>query len=150
LKTWRAAPDTEPRARSRLWREAHALAELRHPAIVRYVDHGASAEHGPYLAMQWIAGETLADRLKSQGLCAADALRLTVRLAEGLAAMHAAGIVHRDLKPSNVMLAGGDVDRAVIVDFGVARVAHLGDASGERGGHLGTARYMAPEQIRNA
>ena len=152
LKTWRAAPDTEPRARSRIWREAHALADLRHPAIVRYVDHGTSAEHGPFLAMAWIAGETLADRLRSAGLSASNALRLTVRLAEGLAAMHAAGIVHRDLKPSNVMLADGDVERAVIVDFGVARVARLADASasGERGGHLGTARYMAPEQIRNA
>jgi predicted ATPase len=151
LKTWRAVPDTEPRARSRLWREAHALAELRHPAIVRYVDHGTSPEHGPFLAMAWIAGETLADRLQASGLRPAEALRLAVRLAEGLAAMHAAGIVHRDLKPSNVMLAGGEVERAIIVDFGVARVAHLdASSSGERGGHLGTARYMAPEQIRNA
>jgi non-specific serine/threonine protein kinase len=152
LKTWRAAPDTEPRARSRMWREAHALAELRHPAIVRYVDHGTSPEHGPFLAMAWIAGETLADRLKTEGLRPAEALRLTVRLAEGLAAMHAAGVVHRDLKPSNVMLAGGEVGHAIIVDFGVARVARLADASasGERGGHLGTARYMAPEQVRNA
>ena len=152
LKTWRAAPDTEPRAGSRLWREAHALAEVRHPAVVRYIDHGTSAEHGPFLAMAWIGGETLADRLQASGLRPLEALRLTERLAEGLAAMHAAGVVHRDLKPSNVMLPGGDVERAVIVDFGVARVARLADASagGERGGHLGTARYMAPEQIRNA
>jgi serine/threonine protein kinase len=56
LKTWRAAPDTEPRSRSRLWREAHALAEVRHPAIVRYVDHGTTPEHGPFLAMAWITG----------------------------------------------------------------------------------------------
>ena len=152
LKMWRAAPDTEPRARSRLWREAQALADLRHPAIVRYVDHGTTAEHGPFLAMAWIGGETLADRLQESGLRPAEALRLTERLAEGLSAMHAAGIVHRDLKPSNVMLAGSDVEKAIIVDFGVARVARLVDASAsaERGTHLGTARYMAPEQIRNA
>jgi predicted ATPase len=152
LKTWRAAPDTEPRARSRVWREAHALADIRHPAIVRYVDHGMTSEHGPFLAMAWIPGETLADRLQSRGLRPEEALRLVERLATGLAAMHAAGIVHRDLKPSNVMLAGGDVERAIIVDFGVARVASIADPSspGGYGGHLGTARYMAPEQIRNA
>ncbi|HKQ68155.1 MAG TPA: protein kinase, partial [Polyangiaceae bacterium] len=152
LKTWRAAPDNEPRARSRLWREAHALAEIRHPAIVRYVDHGTASEHGPFLAMAWISGETLAERFAARGLRPSEALRLTERLASGLSAMHAAGIVHRDLKPSNVMLAGGDVERAVIVDFGVARLVSLSDAtaSGERGGHLGTARYMAPEQIRSA
>jgi len=152
LKMWRAAPDTEPRARSRLRREAQALADIRHPAVVRYVDHGMTAEHGPFLAMAWISGETLADRLQARGLLPAEALRLVERLAGGLAAMHAAGVVHRDLKPSNVMLAGGEVESAIIVDFGVARVASLGDPSsgGEHGGHLGTARYMAPEQIRNA
>jgi predicted ATPase len=152
LKTWRAAPDTEPRARSRLWREAQALANIRHPAVVRYVDHGLTDEHGPFLAMAWIPGETLADRLQSRGLRPAEALQLVERLAGGLSAMHRAGIVHRDLKPSNVMLAAGAVEHAIIVDFGVARVASLGDPSsgGERGGHLGTARYMAPEQIRNA
>ena len=152
LKTWRAVPDTEPRARSRLRREAQALADIRHPAIVRYVDHGITSEHGPFLAMAWISGETLGDRLQTRGLRPGEALRLVQRLATGLAAMHAAGVVHRDLKPSNVMLAGGDVEHAVIVDFGVARVASLADTSagGEHGGHLGTARYMAPEQIRNA
>jgi predicted ATPase len=150
LKTWRAAPDTEPRARTRLFREARALAEIRHPAVVRYVDHGTTAEHGPYLVMAWVGGETLADALQSRGLRPDEALRLTTRLAAGLTAMHAAGIVHRDLKPSNVMLADADVDRAVIVDFGVARVADGSEGSAEERGHLGTARYMAPEQIRNA
>ena len=75
LKTWRAAPNIEPRSRSRLWREAQALAEVRHPAIVRYVDHGTSADHGPFLAMNWIAGESLADRLQARGLRPVEALQ---------------------------------------------------------------------------
>ena len=84
LKTWHAAPDTEPRARSRTWREAHALADIRHPAVVRYVDHGTSVIHGPFLAMAWVGGETLADHLKTRGIRPTDALRLMTRLAGGL------------------------------------------------------------------
>jgi predicted ATPase/tRNA A-37 threonylcarbamoyl transferase component Bud32/Tfp pilus assembly protein PilF len=149
IKTWRAPFGRDDPERSRLWREARALAEIRHPAVVQYVDHGDSVEHGPFLAMSWVTGPTLAERLLSGGVSPRDALRLALRLGSGLAAVHARGVVHRDLKPSNIMLPDGDVDEAVIVDFGIAR---LSDASGitATGAHLGTPRYMAPEQIRSA
>ncbi|HEY3595478.1 MAG TPA: protein kinase, partial [Polyangiaceae bacterium] len=149
LKTWRAAFDGEPAHQTRMWREAKALADIRHPAVVRYVDHGESPENVPFLAMSWVSGPTLADRLSARGLSPREALRLARRLGSGLAAMHALGVVHRDLKPSNVMLPADDVDEAVIVDFGIAR---LSDVSGvtATGAHLGTPRYMAPEQIRSA
>ncbi len=149
LKTLRVDADIEVRARTRLLREAYALSEVRHPAVVRYIDHGITREHGPFLVMAWIVGDSLDDRLRASGVTPVDALALVRRLAGGLSAVHASGVVHRDLKPSNVMLAGGDVTQAIVVDFGVARVA-LDSGVTMTGDHVGTPRYMAPEQIRNA
>ncbi len=147
LKTLRVDADLEVRARTRLLREAYALSEVRHPAVVRYVDHGTSPEHGPFLVMAWVVGETLDERLRAGGVTPVDALAIVRRLASGLSAVHARGVVHRDLKPGNVMLPGGDVTQAVLVDFGVARV---GSGVTGTGDHVGTPRYMAPEQIRSA
>ena len=149
LKTLRGDADIEVRAQTRLLREAYALSEVRHPAVVRYVDHGISPDHGPFLVMAWVAGETLDERLRASGVTPVEALELLRRLASGLSAVHGSGVVHRDLKPSNVMLSGGDVTQAVVVDFGVARVALDSGVTGT-GDHVGTPRYMAPEQIRNA
>ncbi len=147
IKTLRVDADFEVRARTRLLREAYALSEVRHPAVVRYIDHGTSPEHGPFLVMAWVVGETLDERLRAGGVGPIDALALVRRLASGLSAVHARGVVHRDLKPGNVMLPGGDVAQAVLVDFGVARV---GSGVTGTGDHVGTPRYMAPEQIRSA
>ena len=148
LKTLRVDANFGGRAQLRLLREARALAEVRHPAVVRYVDHGAAPGVGPFLVMAWVVGQTLEERLAASGLPSALALALVARLASGLAAVHAAGVVHRDLKPSNVMLPGGDVAEAIVVDFGVARLATAGMTA--TGDHVGTPRYMAPEQIRSA
>jgi serine/threonine protein kinase len=148
LKTWRAEAD-QSNPRSRVWREARALAEIRHSAVVRYVDHGISDPHGPFLVMDWVEGETLADRLRSEGVLPRQALQLMARLASGLVAMHQCEVIHRDLKPSNIMLPAGDPARATIVDLGVARLVDTSLHSAS-GGQIGTPRYMAPEQIRNA
>jgi predicted ATPase len=148
LKTWRAERERVA-APARLWREARALAEVRDPAVVRYVDHGVSASHGPFLVMAWVAGETLAERLRTRGVAPAQALQLCARLASGLNALHARAVVHRDLKPSNVMLPGGEVGQAMIVDLGVARLIEVASMT-TSGGQIGTPRYMAPEQVRNA
>lgn len=88
---------TPERDEHRFLREAQVLAELRHPSIVSYVAHGHT-EHGqPYLAMQWLDGEDLAQTLRKRGLRLADSLALVRQVAAGLAVAHRRGIVHREL-----------------------------------------------------
>ncbi|HEX8792914.1 MAG TPA: protein kinase [Polyangiaceae bacterium] len=146
LKVLGAAGEGQPV--DRFVREVAVLAELRHPGIVRYVAHGTTASGEPYLAMEWLEGEDLADRLARAGLTIDESVRLTTRVADALAFAHARGIVHRDVKPSNIFLPGGDVDRATLLDFGIARRQFTTRAQTRTGTTLGTPGYMAPEQAR--
>ncbi|WP_437837507.1 protein kinase domain-containing protein [Sorangium sp. So ce1153] len=139
---------TGPQETHRFIREAHALAALRHPGIVAYVAHGTTEGGELYLAMQWLAGETLAERFLREPLTVPESLALGVRVASTLGALHRLGIVHRDLKPSNLLLVGGSVDEVTLLDFGVARVAEGGQELTMPGVMLGTPGYMAPEQAR--
>ncbi len=132
----------------RFGREARALAELVHPSIVGYVGHGHTSEGEPWLAMEWLEGDTLRRRISTEPLPIPDAIALGVTVAEGLAAAHAKGIVHRDLKPSNIFLVGGEIARAKILDFGVARLRDLDRELTRTGQVIGTPGYMAPEQAR--
>src|SRR5262245_63952591 len=84
----------------RFMREGAILAELDHPAVVRYVTHGCSPRGETFLVMEWLDGETLEDRLQSGPLGIEETLVLARRVADGLAVAHQRGIVHRDLKPS--------------------------------------------------
>jgi tetratricopeptide (TPR) repeat protein len=133
----------------RFAREAEALARVRSDGVVRYVHHGLDREGRPYLAMQWIDGPSLDQRLGEGGLQALDALRLAEHLARALHEVHAAGIVHRDLKPSNIMLPHGALSEARIMDFGIAKLGGERAVLTTASGQLGTPRYMAPEQIRD-
>ncbi len=133
---------------TRFSREATLLAGLRHPAIVRYVAHGEAEESAPFLAMEWIDGEDLGARLARGAIGAAAGAALVRRVAEGLAAAHARGIVHRDVKPENVFLPGGDLERAKILDFGIARCAVVTTLVTAPGLAVGTPGFMAPEQVR--
>ena len=135
---------------ARFVREAEALAALEHPAIVRYVAHGATGAGDLYLAMEWLDGEDLAARIARGPLTIAESLEITARAAEALGAAHAQGIVHRDVKPSNLFLAGGAIARLKVLDFGIARfgAAAPDRASTEAGAMIGTPGYMAPEQAR--
>jgi serine/threonine protein kinase/tetratricopeptide (TPR) repeat protein len=136
---------------NRFNREARLLADLRHPGIVRYVAHGQTAAGMRYLIMEWLEGETLAERLAREGLATAEVVRLSLRAAESLGEAHALGIVHRDIKPSNLFLPGGDPTRVRILDFGIARVERMEERSTRLtlpGGVVGTPGYMAPEQVR--
>ena len=133
---------------TRFDREARVLAQLVHPVIVRYVSHGTTPWGDGFLAMEWLVGEDLADRVASGRLAVLDAVRLAERLAQGLAAAHAAGIVHRDIKPRNIRLVDSDVARAMIVDFGIARSGRKVTVGTRPGTLLGTPGYMAPEQAR--
>ncbi|WP_437332984.1 serine/threonine-protein kinase [Sorangium sp. So ce394] len=131
----------------RFAREAQALAAARVPGVVRYVAHGATAWGQPYLAMEWLDGETLSDRLTRQGLTLEETLELGLRVATTLGEIHRLGLVHRDLKPSNLLLQGGSLDRVSLIDFGLARAA-TDEPLTAAGLVLGTPGYMAPEQAR--
>jgi Protein kinase domain len=125
--------------------EAEVLERLAHPAIVRYVRHGTTGDGEPYLAMEWLVGEPLAQRLARGPLGVADACTVGERIAAALEHAHAAGVVHRDVKPSNVILVGGAVGDARLIDFGVAKTERDLTATGQL---VGTPGYMAPEQVR--
>src|SRR4051812_24807712 len=93
----------------RFEREAQVLAELHHPGLVRYVDHGTTDVGQQFLVMEWLEGEVLTQRLAREDLTIDDAVTICRRAAEALSVVHAHGIVHRDLKPSNTFLVDGDV-----------------------------------------
>ena len=162
LKVIRNERLRDPGARQRFRREARAVADLRHPGICAVLDVG-EVEATPYLAMQYVDGETLAERLASRRngrqpdpesrppSTAADiaaVLRLIEQVAHSLHVAHEAGVVHRDVKPGNVMI---DRDgQPVVLDFGLAHV----EAQEHEptltltGDQLGTPAYMSPEQVR--
>ena len=139
-------PAAQPVDLRRFEREAQLLSELRHPGVVRYVAHGLLAGE-LWIAMEWLDGEPLEARLSRGPLTVGDALRLSTRVAEILAPIHARGVVHRDLKPSNLFLPGGDLTQVKLIDFGVAGLRR-GQAITLSGSILGTPGYMAPEQAR--
>lgn len=130
---------------ARFQREAELLACIDDPAVVRYVAHGLDGEDA-YLAMRWLDGEDLDARLGQGPLGVADTLVLAERVCEALTAVHAAGVVHRDIKPHNIMLEAGQVERAVLVDFGVARAEQRTRLTAT-GAMVGTIGYSAPEQL---
>lgn len=136
----------------RFQREAAVLAELRHPGIVRYVSHGLSENNEHYIAMEWLEGKTLADRIGEGRLTVVETVQLGIRVASALHEAHERGVVHRDIKPPNLFLVGGEIGRVKVLDFGVARVS--GGATGptmtRTGALIGTPGYMAPEQARGA
>ena len=140
-------------ARRRFLREAKAAAALDHPYICKIYQTGEEAGR-PFIAMEYIRGETLRHRLSTQHLELEEVLRITLEVAEALETAHAGQIVHRDLKPSNIMLTtGGHVK---VLDFGLAkRVGVEPGTQGETKSELtelgavqGTMAYMSPEQVR--
>ncbi|XYI03028.1 protein kinase domain-containing protein [Sorangium sp. So ce1128] len=149
VKILPAALGRDPARARRFEAEAEVLASFDHPAIVRYLAHGTTPAGEPFLAMEWLDGEDLAQRLRRGRLSAAESVALARRVAEGLAAAHARGVVHRDIKPSNIFLVGGEVEKSKVIDFGIARVAHAARRTAS-GLVIGTPGYMAPEQARGA
>ncbi len=140
-----------PEIRARFEREAKAAASLRSPNVVNIIDYGVS-EVGPYIAMEYLEGEDLAQRLARRGrLGPHETVEVVSNVARALTKAHAAGLVHRDLKPENVFLVR-DEDREIVkvLDFGIAKVNRLAgnDGATKTGSLLGTPSYMSPEQAQ--
>lgn len=147
VKLMRAGPGGAA-GTQRFLREARALASLRHPGIVEYVDHGVTDEGQAYLVMERLTGEDLQTRLQRGPLAVHECIELGILLADALAAAHAQGMVHRDIKPSNIFLADEQLGRARLLDFGVARMSGDAHSLTRTGTMLGTVGYMSPEQAR--
>src|SRR5262249_23561036 len=109
-----------PQEAERFSREAALLAELRHPHIVSYVAHGVTESGESFLAMEWLEGEDLSQRLSRGTLSLLDCVALLRGVASALASAHQRGVIHRDLKPHNLFLRGGDPALPVLLDFGIA------------------------------
>jgi len=128
----------------RFKREAMSAASLSHPNIVQVYDRGETEEGASYIAMEYVPGGTLKERISREGpIEAADAAALGAQVAEALGAAHERGMVHRDIKPQNVILTAGGT--AKVADFGIARASSSVTIS-RTGSVMGTAGYMSPEQ----
>jgi eukaryotic-like serine/threonine-protein kinase len=134
----------DERAARRLMAEARAASALDHPNIGTVYEIGRSADGRPFIAMAYLEGVTVRDRLAGGPLPVDEAVAIAAQVADGLAAAHASGIVHRDIKPENLIIAGDG--RVRILDFGIARMAAGTLTVG--GGTAGTVSYMSPEQTR--
>ncbi len=158
---------SSPELKQRMEREARAISSLNHPHICHLYDIG-SQDGTDYLVMEFLEGETLAERLRKGAMPLNEILKIGIAVAESLAVAHRQGIVHRDLKPGNIMLTQGG---AKLMDFGLAKPLGLqttSTASGSApsftaaatlsgpsplspltsaGSIIGTIQYMSPEQI---
>lgn len=129
-------------------REATTLGRLHHETIVRYYTFSRDPRLGrTYLAMEFVEGISLADRIRDVPLTADEVRRLFAKVADGLALAHSAKVIHRDLSPDNIILRGGDVGRPTLIDFGIARNANVGEGTLIGGGFAGKFNFVSPEQL---
>jgi serine/threonine protein kinase len=148
IKVMRAPTDGSP---VRVQSETTLLASLSHPSLVTLFDAHVSEHEPSYLVMEYIDGPTLAARLAAGPLPPPEVAALAVDLAEALHVVHEMGVVHRDIKPSNVLLWKSPLPdrtfRAKLTDFGIARLLDSTRVT-MPGTVIGTAAYLAPEQVR--
>jgi tetratricopeptide (TPR) repeat protein len=126
------------------------VAALRHPNIVQVFDFDLLNDN-PYMVMEWVQGESLAERLlalkvRDARISLGEAGYIVRKVGEALGYAHQRGMVHRDVKPSNIMLEAG-LERPVLMDFGIAKMMHASHKETSPGLIVGTPAYMAPEQI---
>ena len=137
----------DERIRAMFVREAGILRRIRDDAVVSYEGLLQDEQGRSFLAMSYVDGPSLAERGQARPLGTDEAMRLLTRLARGLARVHAEGTFHRDLSPDNILLPDGDLDRAVIIDFGIAKLGEPQAGTLVGGDIAGKASYMSPEQL---
>ncbi len=137
----------------RFSREAAAAARVQHPHVVRMHDIGVAENGQPFIVMERLEGEDLADRLTRVGrLGVPETVEIVTQVASALAAAHAKGVVHRDVKPANIFLCStaGEGVHAKVLDFGLAKIAAAPGKLTVTGALMGTPAYMSAEQLRGA
>jgi hypothetical protein len=137
----------DPKVSHILVEETRKLGRVRNDAIVNYEGLFRGEGDLRFLVMEFIEGESLTKILGRRRLEPEEVLRLRNRLVQGLAAAHDHGIIHRDLSPDNIILPEGDVDRAKLIDFGIAKSANPGDATVIGSAFAGKFSYASPEQV---
>ena len=138
----------DPQIKAMFFKEARTLTRLSHPALVQYRVLAQEPElQSFYIVTQFVDGRNLSDVLGTIEATEADMRGLLMRLAEGLAAAHSLGAIHRDISPDNVMLEDGRLDRAKIIDFGIAKDLDASTGTIIGTGFAGKLNYVAPEQL---
>ena len=152
IKVLPAEKVADPERKRRFVQEAKAASALNHPNIITIYDIDQT-DGVDFIAMEYVAGKTLDQRIPRKGLRLNETLKLAMQMADALAKAHSAGIIHRDLKPSNVMVTEDGLVK--VLDFGLAKLTEVErDEEGtrttllqtEEGAIVGTVSYMSPEQ----
>ena len=159
IKVLRAELAADKEVASRFAHEARTVNRVEHPGVVQVVDLGEQSGGQPYIVMEFLRGQTLAERLKERGgsLPWDEVVGLLLQVAEVLIVAHRADVVHRDLKPENIMLIE-DAQlpsglRVKLLDFGIAKIIDEANANHfktKTGALLGSPAYMSPEQCKGA
>lgn len=138
----------DPAVQAMFRKEARTLTRLNHPGLVQYRVLAQEPQLGVfYIVTDYIDGQNLSDILGQLDTTPADITALMRRLCEGLAVAHSLGAIHRDISPDNIMLEGGRLDRARVIDFGIAKDLDAGSQTIVGDGFAGKLNYVAPEQL---
>ncbi len=151
IKSLPAEVMANPKVRSRFSREARLLASVNHPNIATIHEVMEEAEGVGYLVLEYVPGQTLAERIASAGLTLQELLPIALQIAEATAAAHEHDVIHRDLKPGNIKIT--PEGKVKVLDFGLAKAvggetANQHSTITEPGRVIGTPAYMSPEQAR--
>ncbi len=146
IKLVRSDSTSDRKFLSRFRRELEITSQLRHPSTIRVFEHGETDDGRPYMVMELLTGESLADRMERGAVSEMEALQICRQVAESLSEAHEHGVFHRDLKPDNIFIETVGVSKVVkVLDFGIAggvdatRLTQAGEV-------FGTPQYMSPEQ----
>ncbi|MBK7537258.1 MAG: serine/threonine protein kinase [Myxococcales bacterium] len=142
---------SDPEILARFRREAEIASRLGHPNIVTVLDFNSLPDGTPYLVLEYLVGETLADALQHGPFSLERTCAIARQVGSALAAAHRAGVVHRDLKPQNIFLVPAEIDgrlgeNAKVLDFGISKIRGSQTVKTQDSALLGTPQYMAPEQ----